>query len=866
MATEPAKSRSLRGCVKATVSPRLPCFLTAGLSCFLTLASTFVVSAQAQTRELPPNPFADSSTEGGGDEAETGEADEIAEVDSSVPLLPPSLIESPEVSLPADAEPIPPDSGVLLRVTIGADGLVADAEVEEGVREDVDALVLEAAREMRFAPARRFGVAVPAQTRFRFQVAAPEPAEPDEVPTSADHDATDTTTVPQTDSTDDTDVISSPPEEPDEPPAEPTEPLFGATAEVKLEEPGASTRITLTGEELVTVPGTFGEPLRVVATLPGVARTPFGFGFFFVRGANFDNTGFYVDGFPVPLLYHLGAGPAVLNSRLVSQLDFYPGGYPAKYGRFSAGVISVETGAPEVDSLRLEAEVDLLRASALAIIPFDDDRGVVSASFRRSYYELILPLLVDDVVLSYADWQLRLDYALSDNVDTSLFYFGSTDRFDVSQALGAGVGDAQSRSALGYGFHRVIGKTAITLPENLRLVWTATVGIDQTDLSQVNPGGDNVNADITGTFLGNRLELFVPEGEHFQTTVGLDALATLYDATSSFPQPPVLGAPPPPLPNPTTELLEVDPLVLSAAPYVEQVFRYDPIEITAAVRFDYLRYGRVSDVFVDPRGVVRYAAHEALTFKAASGLFTQPPQLFQIDDQFGAPELRPQRAWQSSAGFELNLPENIFIESQGFYSRMFSLPRPSSAFETDDDDSLAREAFVADGEGRSYGWELLVRRKASEGLYGWLSYTLSFSERFLENGETVPFTFDQRHTLNLAISYATGGWRFGARFQLSTGRPDRPYLGCTEDADADQCRGIRGGLTGRLPTFHQLDVRIDREFTINENFHGSVYLDVLNIYNSQNSEGIVYQWDGRASAALPSLPILGTIGVRLVYE
>jgi outer membrane receptor protein involved in Fe transport len=640
--------------------------------------------------------------------------------------------------------------------------------------------------------------------------------------------------------------------------------VFGATARVERPDPGAATRITLTAEELTTVPGTFGEPLRVVATLPGVVRTPFGLGFFFVRGASFENTGFFVDGFPVPLLYHLGAGPAVLSSRLVRQLDFYPGGYPARFGRFSAGVIALETAAPEVESTHLELEVDLLKASALAIVPFDGDRATITLAYRRSYYELLLPLIVDGIELSYADWQARLDYEINEQLEASLFYFGSADALDLTQALGAGVGDEQTQSALSYGFHRLIGKLIFRLPHDIRLTWSGTVGIDQTEITRTDPGGTDLSAEITGTYLGQRLELVVPEGEHLQTVAGVDVLTTAYDAVSTLPAPRGLGLPPQPLPNAPTSAVGIRPIVASATPYIEQTLRLDPIEIAAAARLEYYQYASVDNVYFDPRGVVRYQMLDELVWKAATGLFTQPPQPFQIDPAVGNPELPPQRSWQTSAGLELDLPWKIDIESQVFYSRMMDLPR--NVFQPDPDDPSRQQLFVADGEGQSYGWELLARREANEGFYGWLSYTLSWSERFLDGGNTVPFFFDQRHTLNLALSYAFDGWRFGARFQLSSGRPQRPVLGCEEDLDADRCSFIRGGLTERGPVYHQLDIRIDREFKLSRHFLLSIYLDVLNVYYAQNEEGRIYQWDSTRSAALPGIPTIGTIGVRMEYE
>ena len=74
----------------------------------------------------------------------------------------------------------------------------------------------------------------------------------------------------------------------------------------------AASEIHLSGDELTRVPGTFGDPTRVVATLPGVARTPFGIGYYIVRGASFENTGFFIDGHPALYTYYLVVGPGLV--------------------------------------------------------------------------------------------------------------------------------------------------------------------------------------------------------------------------------------------------------------------------------------------------------------------------------------------------------------------------------------------------------------------------------------------------------------------------------------------------------------------------------------------------------------------------
>jgi hypothetical protein len=200
---------------------------------------------------------------------------------------------------------------------------------------------------------------------------------------------------------------------------------------------------------------------------------------------------------------------------------------------------------------------------------------------------------------------------------------------------------------------------------------------------------------------------------------------------------------------------------------------------------------------------------------------------------------------------------------------MYDITRSSGQLQQDADGNVARPFFESDGRGRAYGFELMLRRRAEQGLFGWISYTLSRSERYLEGGEAVVFAFDQTHVLNLALSYAVSGWTFGARFTLATGRPVGDILDRTGrtkwDADEDDFDPDAGGKTTRLPTFHQLDVRIDRDFVLGR-VQGSVFLDVINVYNAQNSEGYRYSFDFTQRGRLPGLPILPTIGVRAMFE
>ncbi len=771
-------------------------------------------------------------------------------------LTPPRLIDAPPVTLPEGAEPLPDDVSVELTILIAVDGTVSEVSIATPVREDVDALVLEAAQGMRFEPATRDGEPIPARVRFRYRITPPAPPpEPEGPPGEGTDEGTDEGTEPGatgegTPPTEGVDLSAFDTDEADE---------LGVVAEVERPEAGAAERITLQAEELTTVPGTFGEPLRVVATLPGVVRSPFGLGFFLVRGASFQNTGFFVDGFPVPLLYHLGAGPAVISNRFVSRLNFYPGGYPATLGRYSAGVIALETSPPPTDSIRGEASIDLFRAEALLVVPFDEGKGSVAAAFRRSYYELLLPLVLEGLHLEYTDYQLRADYRADEHLSLSLFFFGSDDRLDQTGTFGGGSASEGTSTAFGYNFQRLIGRIDMRLPERVRLSVSGMIGRDENSFTNAMPGTDGLRFALSNTYLALRADLQVPWTEELQTNLGFDLNAIVFNVDATAFVPNGLGRYPAPLFTPSAAEVNQVAIRALAALYLEQIFRFGPVEISAAGRFDYMRYGEVSEVFPDPRGVIRWQVVPELLLKAATGLFTQPPSAFQTG-RIGTPNLPPNRAWQSSVGAELMFPERIEVHTTFFYSQMFDISRQTNRV-VDTPEGPRRQFFVADEEGRAYGLELLVRRRIEQGLYGWLSYTLSRSERRRDGREWRPFAFDQTHTLNFAVSYAIDGWRFGIAFQLSTGRPTNTLVDRSVDIDEDAYDPTFLPRGERLPVFTRLDARIDRDFDIGP-IRGSVYIDVQNVYNASNNEGTLFSYDYLQTASVPGLPILPTIGVR----
>ena len=65
----------------------------------------------------------------------------------------------------------------------------------------------------------------------------------------------------------------------------------------------------------------------------------------------------------------------------------------------------------------------------------------------------------------------------------------------------------------------------------------------------------------------------------------------------------------------------------------------------------------------------------------------------------------------------------------------------------------------------------------------------------------------------------------------------------------------------RLPTFFQLDTRIERDWLF-DTWSLGAYLDVINVMNTTNVEAVQYDYRYRQSSPITSFPILPTLGVK----
>jgi outer membrane receptor protein involved in Fe transport len=237
-------------------------------------------------------------------------------------------------------------------------------------------------------------------------------------------------------------------------------------------------------------------------------------------------------------------------------------------------------------------------------------------------------------------------------------------------------------------------------------------------------------------------------------------------------------------------------------------------------------------------------------------MFSQPPEFQESSPVLGNPDLDPTHTLHVDLGADYYPVEGIKLGIDGFYKHMYD--RVVSV-------SLGQPPyFENDGVGRVYGVELSARVDPRGRFFGYLSYTLSRSERKDHPGEQWQlFDFDQTHILTVSAVYRLGrGWEAGLTFRLVSGNPETPIDGSSLNVITGQASPLFGRLNSeRSPMFNRLDVRIEKQWKFTD-WSLALYLDVQNVYNEANSEGRVYDFEYRRSAKINGLPIIPNLGVR----
>ncbi|HMJ15188.1 MAG TPA: TonB-dependent receptor [Polyangiaceae bacterium] len=755
-------------------------------------------------------------------------------------LEPPRILRFVAAARPAEASDR--EVAVLLELTIDEQGHVAEAAVTESAGEAFDSAALEAARKFDFSPALRAGEPVRVKLAYRYVF---RPVPPAAEPREARAGKPPLTAAPP--------AVAPAPVAPDDG-------EYGATAEVEAP-PRSATRRSFKAEELARVPGVRGDAIRAVDIMPGVLRgEPFDGGTPLIRGASPIESQVFLDGIPVPLLFHFGGITSFFQSRLLERVELYPGNFSARYGRVTGGVVEAEVRDLDRPGVHGMVDLSVLDSAALVEASIDDATHVALAARRSNvdfFFEQFVPDDAYNVVAApvYYDYQALARFQLSPHTDFRLMAYGSRDAIELvfsepdesDPALRGEVGGAIA-------FHHLNARFHSKISELVEHETSVTLGfLDQS--VQFGP----FEQDLEAWELHGRSDLALRLSSAIEVDMGLDFRGQLASGRYAGPRPSgwdnadpaseeSLGL------SETIRLERSGMDAVQPGAWLELLLRpSERVLIAPGVRVDYFDNARAWSV--DPRLSVRVEVLRGTTLKGGVGLFTQPPQWYELNEDVGNPDLKPYRAVHLGAGVEQKLGAGVEVGVEGFYKRLFDRVVGTEG---------GRPPYlVNDGEGRIAGAELSLGLRPGPGTFGYFAYTLSRSERRDRSGPWLLWNNDQTHVLSAVAAQQLGrGWEIGARFRYVTGNPETPVNGAVYDAGIDQYRPIYGRFNSeRQDAFHQLDVRVEKRWKISE-LTLAAYLEVINAYNAQNPVGTSYSYDYSKKETEAGLPIVPNLGLR----
>jgi hypothetical protein len=250
---------------------------------------------------------------------------------------------------------------------------------------------------------------------------------------------------------------------------------------------------------------------------------------------------------------------------------------------------------------------------------------------------------------------------------------------------------------------------------------------------------------------------------------------------------------------------------------------------------------------LEPRLNILYKLNAQSSIKASYNRMYQYMHLIQnivasTGQEFwtpSTPNIKPQRADQVAIGYFRNfLNDQLEASVETYYKGMNNTVELIDNANIDFNEAI--ESQIVAGVGRSYGAEFLVRKDKGR-FTGWVSYTLSKSERKadnINNNQWYDFRFDRRHYFTLVASYDfTERLNVSSSFIYSTGNA------YTAPIAQYELEGKRVALysernANRIPEYHRMDLSLTYKTRQKPNARlkneGSWVLSIFNLYGRKN--------------------------------
>ncbi len=617
-------------------------------------------------------------------------------------------------------------------------------------------------------------------------------------------------------------------------------------------------RATISGADIRRLPGTAGDALRALRSMPGVSTANDLSGELYIRGGSSEENRYYFDRIVLGYPYHFGGLVSTISNEIIDRIDVHAGGFGAEYGEAQA-VIEIAPRRLEKRNAGLKSNLNPLLSEWFLSTPLGAD-GTAYLAGRRSYYDLILPKILNiDTITAFPrfwDYQTGAEIDLSPTQFLRVTAFGSQDFMQLLLKDEDVTEDPELAGDLRYKYS-FAGRGA-TLETRLENGGVLDTTLAQNLFAFDFTIGQGFFLKISQNMWTLREDLVYPLNDAHLIEAGAEMYAGTSSVSSFFARPPDEGSEAPDFAD--AEKIRAEstlPMTWLSAYLKDTAKLSETVKATVGARIQ--RYNITRDVNLDPRLSLSYAPSDESSLRLAWGLYSQSPEPYHVLEPWGNSDLKSRRAVHFIAEAERQIGESLSVKAAAYQKRQSGLVISDPV-----------DIYVNKGTGTARGVELFAKYNLSDKFLGWFSYAYGRSTRRDDPEEEERlFSFDQTHVATVAAVLAPSPkWEIGFKWHYATGLPYTPVV------DANLARDGASGFyyepafgptnSARLPYYSRLDVRASRTWTLAGAEIGG-YLEILNALYRRNVLDISYNDDYSAEEKVYQLPIIPFIGLSMRF-
>ena len=611
-------------------------------------------------------------------------------------------------------------------------------------------------------------------------------------------------------------------------------------------------RITPAQMRRVPTPGASGDLATYIQTLPGVVTTGDRGGQIFVRGGTHTENITLMDGLTVYQPFHIVGFFSAFPEDLVSNVDFYAGGFGARYHGRTSSVMDVRMREGNRERYSASASVSPFLAEARVEGPLSPGKVSWIGSFRRSLIEETSgSYLSQEQPVSFESQFLKVTSASESDSRCSGVFLRTHDEGRL---------DPEARdSRIAWG-NLAIGGRCAGIVDELGTFLDINLGYSSVDNEAAVRGStellssvSKLHAEVLGTkLLGN---------SRFEYGLQSSLETATYRLTELFGR------------------HEDEEKLLGMSAFGEM--RFDASDrLTVIPGVVLMMLPRAT---VEPRLRMTWRPEfvEGGELTAAAGLYSQDlagiSDVRDVGSVFVAwmrtAEDKPMRSVHAQLGWQQRHGGNLSWSVEGYYRNItnVSVPLWGPIAEYTTELGLAN--------GTALGIDSRIEYTGDR-FYGFVGYGLgsiryesaqdAFSNWFGEPVQEYHPPHDRRHQLNAVVSYDFSWFDLHTRWQLASGLPFTRPFGFDEAFDyrwrmpiVQNEPGIPRMIVdrpyrGRLPLVHRLDISVERGFDLG---FGRLELQVgaINAYDRTN----MFYYDLFTQRRVDQLPLAPYASIML---